>query len=219
MLGRGVAVVDWSLALDMDVGDPHEESFHLSCPLQSASVLLAMARHRLQCVRLPEPVVAVTVWTSRTQPFAGVQEDLLDGSAAAREPLHALLSRLSAALGAEAVHSQHSADRHRPERAVRRAPFQPTHRPPPVSMPKGARPTRLLHTPEALEIRRESRVVIWRGRRWHFVHLGAPERISGEWWEEPFHRDYHVMWLEEGGRWWIHWDRRVGEWRLHGFFE
>ena len=56
MLGRGVAVVDWSLALDMDVGDPHEESFHLSCPLQSASVLLAMARHRLQCVRLPEPV-------------------------------------------------------------------------------------------------------------------------------------------------------------------
>ncbi len=219
MRGRGVAAVTWALELEMDVGVPHSESFRLSCPQRRASVLLAMARHRLQHVRLPEPVVAVAVWTEGVQAFAGSQENLLDGTARGGEPLHALLGRLSAALGSEAVHSLHPADSHRPESAVVRASFQPTHRPGGVSRAAGVRPTRLLQTPEGIVFSGDGQGILWRGRRRLIVHMGPVERLCGEWWDRPFQRDYHVLTLEEGGRWWIYRDCRLGEWRLHGFFE
>ena len=219
MQGRGVATVGWSLELEMDVGVPHVESFRLSCPQRGASVLLAMARHRLQHVRLPEPVVAIAVWTEGVQAFAGSQENLLDGTARGGEPLHALLGRLSAALGTEAVHSLQPADSHRPESAVSRRPFQPTDRSAGGGRPAGVRPTRLLQTPESLSFSSDGRGVFWRGRRRLIDHMGPVERLCGEWWDRPFQRDYHVLTLAEGGRWWIYRDGRLGEWRLHGFFE
>ena len=219
MRGRGVAAVEWDLALEMDLVPKRVERFQLGSPLRSASALLAMARHRLQRLCLPEPVVALAVRALRERAFEGVQEGLLDGSASAREPLNALLARLSAELGDEAVHSLLPVDSHRPERAVSRAPFQPGQRALVAQPPRGVRPTRLLSPPDPLEMMPSARAVIWQGRRRRFRAIDAAERIAGEWWAEPYHRDYHVMRMEEGGVWWVYRDLRGGGWWLHGFFE
>jgi protein ImuB len=52
---------------------------------------------------------------------------------------------------------------------------------------------RQLDPPEAVEVECEGgapRVLWWRGRRLRLEHVVGPERLSGEWWEESYTRDY-----------------------------
>jgi protein ImuB len=32
--------------------------------------------------------------------------------------------------------------------------------------------------------------VRWRGARWTVAHAEGPERLSGDWWNDPYRRDY-----------------------------
>ena len=52
---------------------------------------------------------------------------------------------------------------------------------------------RLLEEPEAVEVEREHDApcaVWWRGRRIALDHAIEVERLSGDWWKAPYHRDY-----------------------------
>jgi protein ImuB len=51
------------------------------------------------------------------------------------------------------------------------------------------------------------------------LSLSPPERLAGEWWSEPFDRDYHRALLEGLGECWIYRDGSGGRLWLHGFFD
>ena len=59
---------------------------------------------------------------------------------------------------------------------------------------------------------------------WVVVAVGSlamigPERLSGEWWEEPYDRDYFEVLTEGGGLFWLFYDRLARQWFLHGIFD
>ncbi|MEC7946314.1 MAG: hypothetical protein VX265_02030, partial [Myxococcota bacterium] len=54
--------------------------------------------------------------------------------------------------------------------------------------------------------------------RWLEIRtVDGPERLSGEWWDRPFHRDYWRVDLSDGRRAWIY--REAGHWLLHGWWD
>jgi hypothetical protein len=70
---------------------------------------------------------------------------------------------------------------------------------------------------------REGKVLVAPGgrRSWHARDWEGPERLSGEWWEEGFARDYYRVSTEEGRDLWVY--SREGEdngalW-LQGYFD
>jgi protein ImuB len=85
-----------------------------------------------------------------------------------------------------------------------------------------ARPTRLLPRPEPLVALGEGgRLAAVRlgGRTLRVLALSTAERLAGEWWSEPFDRDYHRVRLEWLGECWLFRDARDGRLWLHGFFD
>jgi protein ImuB len=49
--------------------------------------------------------------------------------------------------------------------------------------------------------------------------LAGPERLAGEWWSDPFDRDYYRVRLQDLGDLWVYRDGRDGRLWLHGFFD
>jgi protein ImuB len=73
---------------------------------------------------------------------------------------------------------------------------------------------RLLETPEqvAVEHDAEPRRVIWRGRAIAVAHAVGPERLSGDWWNDGYSRDYwrcdsdehgELMLYRDAAGWWV----------------
>lgn len=84
------------------------------------------------------------------------------------------------------------------------------------------RPTRLLPHPQPLVALGEGgRLTAVRlgGQTLRVLALSAAERLSGEWWSDPFDRDYHRARLEGLGECWVFRDARDGRLWLHGFFD
>jgi protein ImuB len=84
------------------------------------------------------------------------------------------------------------------------------------------RPTRLVDPPRPVVALGEGgRIAALRldGRAHAVLALAGPERLAGEWWSEPFDRDYFRARLEELGEVWIYRDGRDGRLWLHGFFD
>ena len=84
------------------------------------------------------------------------------------------------------------------------------------------RPTRLLAHPEPLLALGEGgRLTAVRagGRTLRVLELSPAERLAGEWWAEPFDRDYHRARVEGLGECWIFRDAADGRLWLHGFFD
>lgn len=64
-----------------------------------------------------------------------------------------------------------------------------------------SRAFRLLESPEEVEIERDTGVpsaVWWRGERLDIVRAEGPERLSGEWWQDHYRRDYWRCESERG---------------------
>jgi protein ImuB len=84
------------------------------------------------------------------------------------------------------------------------------------------RPTRLLPRPQPLIALGEGgRVAALRvgGRTLRVLSLSPAERLAGEWWGDPFDRDYHRARIEGLGDCWIFRDAGDGRLWLHGFFD
>ena len=96
-----------------------------------------------------------------------------------------------------------------------------SHRAAPDDEPRPeVRPLALLPVPEPVVWDTRVGRGLLRGGRWEPVsQLLGPERLAGEWWGARFDRDYWVVEVGDGARWWIFRDRETGEWRLHGVFE
>jgi protein ImuB len=186
--------------------------------------LFAEEFHRLA---LPQAVRALELRAGRLSPLTPAALMLWQpgehGGGAGSEA-HALIERLQARLGEEAVHGLTLLDDHRPESCwAMTAPPPPAARTTPVarttcgSAPPVSRrrPLWLLPMPQPLVMRA--------GRPWRrglLQLVSEPERIETGWWDgEDIARDYYAALDIHGVRLWIFRERTAAHrWFLHGIF-
>jgi protein ImuB len=237
--GRGLGAVRLGLALRLDPRGEERLAVALARPSTAAARWLLVLRERVSELRLPGAVTGIVLSVEEAAPAPREQLALGD-SGEQLAALDAVLARLTARLGDEALFAAAPVDRHRPERAYRAAPFTgasrsgaaagaatsaaPADGRDPASPAAGelARPTRLLAAPLPLVALGDGgRLTAVRlgGRSLRVLELSAPERLEGEWWTEPFAREYRRARLEELGACWIYRDAADGRLWLHGFFD
>jgi protein ImuB len=155
----------------------------------------------------------------------------LDGRAqGGGDDLAALVDRLAARLGADAVSRPLLVESHWPERAVRLVPPLDPAR---GAAPPGARrPVRFLRHPEPVEavapVPDDPPLMFrWRKVMHRVRRADGPERIAGEWWRPCVRadelRDYYRVEDQDGRRFWLyraglHHADRPARWFLHGVF-
>ncbi len=186
-------------------------SLNLAAPARDTGRLLGLVRERLERLSLQAPVTEVALLAERILPFAESNRDLFTRHGEQEEDWLALLERLHARLGEEAVRGLYAVAEHRPERAW--CDDTPGQR---RTVPRfAARPVWLLPTPLPLEARRNKPY-------FHGTLELEPgrERIESGWWDgNDIARDYFVARNPHGVRLWLFRELRgVRGWYLHGIF-
>ena len=166
---------------------------------------------------------------------SGVEEadpvqEALWGSASGLDntALPELIDRLKGREGTRAVYRYLPDEHHWPERSFREA-VSVTELPPTGWQSDRRRPTRLLPTPEPIEVTvpvpdYPPMLFRHRGKAHPVRRADGPERIEREWWMDPGeHRDYYCVEDDQGRRYWLfraghYGDDRPRQWFLHGFF-
>ncbi|WP_246333483.1 Y-family DNA polymerase [Aureimonas mangrovi] len=166
-------------------------------------------------------------------PLDETQATFAEASGERREPVEALIDRLSARLGEVAVHGLDAVESHRPERAQIRRPGMGGECAARALLPEAQiapRPLRLLAPPEPVETTAEvpegaPALFRWRRALHRVCRVEGPERIAPEWWRTDAGetRDYWRVEDEAGRRFWLYREGRYGEarrpaWYLHGLF-
>jgi protein ImuB len=229
LAGRGMGASRLRLTLFLDPRGEERVDLPLARPVADAALWLVPLRERLAGLRLPAPVCALDLAVVEAAEVPAEQLAVGDRPEVARA-LEVALSRLAARLGERSLFSAEAADRYRPEAAYREAPFHRgvTGRCPGPGPGVGAlepppgRPTRLLDPPRPLVALGEGgRLTSLRidGTARAVVGLTGPERLAGEWWSEPFDREYYRARIEGLGEAWIYRDGRDGRLWLHGLFD
>lgn len=161
----------------------------------------------------------------------------LDGHALADDEVTALIDRLVARFGAEAVACFVPQESHLPERAARpvpavAAPARPAAWPAAAPDEPPGRPVQLFGRPEPIETLAEipdgpPLRFRWRRVLHEIAHAEGPERIAAEWWRDGMQtptRDYYRIEDAEGRRFWVYreglFDTETTQpkWFLHGLF-
>jgi protein ImuB len=238
--GRAIASLAVTLTLDdargpLPTAPPHTvtREIRLPRPLARPAPLFERCRGLLAQWTLTAPVSAVRLTVLLTSPLSGEQGNLLDTSwrAGAREAgggaADAALERVRAELGANVVVKPHATDGYTPERSGtwREGPFSAaaanveaaagpsTDRLRPSGAAAG-NALRLLESPERIDVDHdtEPRRVFWRGRAIAVAHAAGPERLSGDWWNDGYSRDYwrcesddhgELMLYRDASGWWV----------------
>ena len=178
-------------------------------------LLPGLLQLRLEAVMLPGPVTGLALQADldSRQVLAGT--DLLGKALQPEGGLHALLERLRARLGGQAVQGFALRAEHRPESAWRAVPDpleEPGTSDPPIAT--RSRPVWLLPAPEPLGL--------MTGRpAWHGVLSleRGPERIESGWWDGgDIRRDYYRASNPQGAMLWVYRDLRSQAWYLQGIF-
>jgi hypothetical protein len=91
----------------------------------------------------------------------------------------------------------------------------------PEAAPATAVAHRALDPAEPVDVECESdvpRVVVWHGHRIAVARAVGPERLSGDWWDDGYRRDY---WRCESlaGEFVVYLDRADDAWRLQGWVD
>jgi protein ImuB len=227
LAGRGLGATRLHLVLRLDPTGEERLDIGLAVPSSAATRWLLVLRERLAELRLPGSVVGLVLTVAQAAPAS--TEQLVVGDRPERLlALETVLARLQARLGDGALFSAIPADRHRPEAAYLPSTFVSTTRPATgrevvAAVPEGVvRPTRLLAPPQPLMALGEGgrlTAVRFGGRTLRVLALSPAERLAGEWWSDPFDRDYHRATLEGLGDCWIYRDAGDGRLWLHGFFD
>jgi protein ImuB len=191
----------------------------LIAPSRDVRHVVGLLRHRLEAMRLREPVERLQLEVVQSVSLAPRNLDLFDdgainGRGAGDNEWLTILERLHARLGPKRVQALQINDDHRPEYAWRAVgPLQGGQGT--DSAQARHRPLWLLSEPEGLNVRNGG--PIYRG----VLQLeSVAERIEGGWWEgHDVRRDYHIAVNPAGERFWIYYDRDTANaWYLHGIF-
>jgi protein ImuB len=195
------------LTLRLADGGAHEHRLGLAAPLRDGRTLGRLLRTELETLRLPAPVVAVSI-EAEPAPLAALQTDLFALPRPSPRELGEILGRLAALVGANQVGAPAVPDTHRPD-AVALVPFPAMN----DRLPPGR------HTPVAAmvdsHVSLESRPLPWvtgaalvrrrlvpprpaqvechagrpvrvetAGLRGAVVAVAGPWQTTGEWWAE-----------------------------------
>jgi protein ImuB len=219
----GIQRLDWSLMH----GEGRVSGFRLGTARleRDPARWLELLRERLERLALPEPVRAIRLESEPLVPLPPQDGDLFGDPAAVPNAAAALLDRLRARLGDEALRGLARVADHRPERAWRwttpalgvgRADEdrQAAAAARPGGLARAERPLWLLPEPLLLEQRAR--------RPWLDGPLaleGGCERIETGWWDGfEIARDYYIATNRRGERLWIF--REIDgarRWFLHGY--
>jgi nucleotidyltransferase/DNA polymerase involved in DNA repair len=248
-LGRSIASLSITLTLDDARGAMPSAPAHtvtreirLPRPLARPAPLFERCRGLLSRWPLSAPVTAVRLTVLLTSPLAGEQGNLLDTSWRDPGAADAALERVRAELGPETVVKPESRDGYAPERNGRWqegsvTPFYVGRSTSDVPRPTSnverrtydgvggpSAPTlRLLEKPEQVDVDRdpEPTRVFWRGRAIPILSAIGPERLSGDWWNDGFSRDYwrceHGPGDDEGGELVLY--RDAAGWWVQGWYD
>jgi protein ImuB len=195
----------------------------LPAPLSHTDDLFRAIKVKIERFELAAPAVHLTLVLSRIGRAPEVQLDLSRDAAVDPDALPALLSELSAEIGAERVGVLMVADDHRPEHRSRLVGLreEATSAAAPALAPED--PTRLLPAPVPIGRFAPGAVVVVGSEA--FVVLGSvfDRRLDGvAWWsKEPASRDYFRVLLRAGAEAcaWVYVDRSSGDTMLHGWWE
>ena len=191
-------------------------------PVARAAPLFDHCRALLARWPLTAPACGITVTIAATAPASAAQGDLLAARWQDPAAADAALARLRAELGPQSVVRPVALDAHAPERAgrwseaVHGEPAPVVREPEPASeWPAADGPAlRLLEAPEevAMEFDGERPCALWwRGERVSLTRTTGPERLSGDWWSEPYRREYwrgdsmrgEMLVFAERGKWFV----------------
>jgi protein ImuB len=124
------------------------------------------------------------------------------------------MAKLKARLGEAAVSKISYADSLLPEQTSQSIELQQVcNQQLPVIYQQAPRPTWLLASPAAIEVR--PRGLYYRG---YLTLLSGPERVQSHWWDTPCGRDYYVAQRTDHARLWIFFDVHKKAWFVHGVF-
>lgn len=206
LLTRDGGAQRFSLVLGHERGANTRLDIGLVAPQRDASSLFELARARLERIALSAPVQSLALHADDLPPLAPAHRDLFETREHGTLDWPALVERLRARLGDDALHGLANVADHRPARAWRFvAPTSAEMRP--ASETASARPFWLLRRPLAL---REAPPRI----------LAGPERIESGWWDgHDQRRDYYIVELRSGQRAWAFTEAGMtAHWTLHGWF-
>lgn len=206
----------------------------LARPVARSTPLFERCRALLDTWPLSAPAIGVSVAVVAAAPLSGDQGNLLDSSWRDAAAVDAALARLRAELGPNVVVKPVVRDAHVPERAgawvegaipERRdsgtAQFLDGATAGKMIANRSDPAIRLLESPESVFVVCEDgvpRAVTWRGRRLTIERAIGPERLSGDWWDDGYRRDY---WRCESafGDFVLYLDRMDDQWWVQGWFD
>jgi len=172
-----------------------------TAPQRDAVRLFALLREKLERTPLPDAVTEVVLFANEFVEPQISQGDFFDDHQRRNANWSALLDKLRARLGADAVRRLGLRDDHRPENAWCIASDGAAAA---IGEPFPDRPLWLLDPTPVTELPQL---------------LGTPERIEAGWWEgEDSSRDYYLARTEEGARWWLYRDANTNRWYLQGLW-
>ena len=237
--GQAVAALSITLSLDNGRGALPANAFvrahtmtrevRLARPVARTAPLFERCRALLDGWALTAPAIGVGVAIVAAAPLSGEQGNLLDTTWRDSAAVEAALARLRAELGPNVVVRPVARDAFVPEKtgtwvesASREGALAET------ATAKGPRPgnradpaIRLLEAPESVFVVCDDgvpRAVTWRGRRLTIERAIGPERLSGDWWDDGYRRDY---WRCESafGDFVLYLDRMDDQWWVQGWFD
>jgi protein ImuB len=222
--GRSIASLSITLTLDDARGAMPDAQAHtvtreirLPRPLARPAPLFERCRGLLSRWPLTAPVTAVRISVLLTSPLAGEQGNLLNTSWRDPGAADAALERVRAELGPDVVVTPQARDGYTFERSgtwqedsdtashVGRSTSHVSRETSNVKRrtwgevgAQSASALRLLEKPEQVDVDRDPdpRRVFWRGRAIPVLSAIGPERLSGDWWNDGYSRDY---WRCESG--------------------
>jgi len=197
--------------------------FHFPIPQIRSHGILDLLRERLDFdfsqEPLGAPVLEVELEVKESAPGGGAQRDFFQKKEEEREEWESLVMRLTQKLGLPCVFLASLQERYLPEKGWERCLDlkQKTTEEVSATLPLPERPLRLLKQPVPLI--RYGRSLTYGALRWRVKEWDGPEVLSGEWWDEEYHREYYRVSTLEGEELWLF--RKTGETRtyLHGFFD
>lgn len=185
------------------------------------SILLELARTRLERIELVAPVQALTLLAEDLPAMRPVHEDLFEVNAQETLDWPSLVERLRARLGEGSVHALAAVADHRPAHAWRQQMLELERPSLSKSQPKRKAP----HDHPASALLAPARRPLWLLRKPIPLRkaplrvLAGPERIESGWWDVDQRHDYYIVQTCDGQQAWAYVAAgATANWMLQGWF-
>jgi len=195
------------LSLGIEYREHESQRMHVGCSdgEYKAEPWLALFALKLEQLKLPAPIIAISLNTKGQMPWAPLSQQLFEPTGG-KLTSGQLISRLQSKLGDHAVQQVYLHDDHRPERSFYQG--MPQSHNQTQQATTSLRPSLLLTLPKALHHKPDH----------HWCILSGPERIQSGWWDNVnICRDYFIARNSCGQVCWL-FRTPAEDWFLHGYF-